>query len=175
MQLTWSHAVLNVKDAPKMLDFYTNTLDFSISDRGPIAEDGPDIIFLSQNHNEHHQLALVATREDEGPSNALNHMAFRVQSFEDLQTLQSRLEALEQKFLPLSHGNTLSFYFSDPEGNGLEVFWDTPWHVSQPSGAVWDNQMDEAAALAWVEETFGQDPQFGRREESAQEFVNRTR
>ena len=32
----------------------------------------------------------------------------------------------------MSHGNTLSIYFNDPEGNGLEVFWDTPWHVAQP-------------------------------------------
>jgi catechol 2,3-dioxygenase len=174
MQLTWSHAVLNIKDEPKMLDFYTKTLGFSISDRGPIAEKGPDIIFLSQTHDEHHQLAFVTTRKDEAPSNSLNHIAFRVKSFENLKTLKTRLEGLEQQFLPLSHGNTLSFYFSDPEGNGLEVFWDTPWHVSQPAGVVWDSNLDEAAALAWVKETFEQDAEFSPREDAKGAFVNRT-
>ena len=174
MQLTWSHAVLNIKDEASMLDFYTKTLGFSISDRGPIAEKGPDIIFLSQTHDEHHQLAFVTTRKAEDPPSALNHIAFRVQSFGDLQNLKTRLEAVEKDFLPLSHGNTLSLYFADPEGNGLEVFWDTPWHVSQPSGIVWDSNLDETAALAWVEATFNQDAEFALREDAQGKFVNRT-
>ena len=68
----------------------------------------------------------------------------------------------------------LSFYFADPEGNGLEVFWDTPWHVSQPSGVVWDSNLDETAALAWVEATFNQDTEFALREDAQGKFVNRT-
>ena len=48
MKLSWSHAVLNVKDEDKILDFYTGILGFTVSDRGQLAENAPDIIFMSQ-------------------------------------------------------------------------------------------------------------------------------
>ena len=76
MKLSWSHTVLNIKDADKMLDFYIGTLGFHISDRGPLAEKGPEIIFMSQDPNEHHQIGLIVSREDEGPSSSLNHLVF---------------------------------------------------------------------------------------------------
>jgi catechol 2,3-dioxygenase len=31
-----------------------------------------------------------------------------------------------------THGNAMSIYFRDPEGNRLEVFMDTPWYCEQP-------------------------------------------
>jgi catechol 2,3-dioxygenase len=34
----------------------------------------------------------------------------------------------------VNHGNALSFYMADPEGNGVEVYMDTPWYVQQPQG-----------------------------------------
>jgi len=173
MQLKWSHAVLNVKDEKKILDFYTGALGFTVSDGGPIYENGPNIIFMSQDKDEHHQLAIVVSREDEGPSNSLNHMAFRVASFDDIKTLKDKLEAIDTEFLPLSHGNTLSLYFADPEGNGLEVFWDTPWHVSQPEGSVWDSNLNEQQALAWVEQTFRDKEIFVKREDATGDWVNR--
>jgi catechol 2,3-dioxygenase len=55
---------------------------------------------------------------------------------------------------PLSHGSTLSIYFNDPEGNGIEVFWETPWHVEQPQGKPWRLSMDQEQALEWVHENF---------------------
>ena len=161
MQLSWSHAVLNVRDQDKMLDFYTNVLGFEVTDRGPIAEGAPEIIFLSQSAEEHHQLAMVQTREDKGPSNSVNHFAFRVEALEDVQNLHRELSAMEGvKIGPLSHGNTLSIYFNDPEDNGIEVFWSTPWHVAQPQGKPWDVSMDEAQALDWVKENFGHEESF---------------
>lgn len=173
MKLSWSHAVLNVRDEKKILDFYTGTLGFNVSDRGPIAENGPNIIFMSQKEDEHHQLAIVTSRKDEDPSNSLNHLAFRVESFDDVKTLNAKLEAAGVDILPLSHGNTLSLYFNDPEGNGLEVFWDTPWHVAQPDGVLWDTSLNKEQALAWVEETFSNKPAFGKREDSTGEWINR--
>jgi catechol 2,3-dioxygenase len=173
MKLSWSHAVLNVKDGKKIVDFYTETLGFNVSERGPIAENGPEIIFMSQNPDEHHQLAVVTSRKDDAPANSLNHMAFRVDSFDDVKTVKNRLESADTKFMPMSHGNTLSLYFADPEGNGLEVFWDTPWHVSQPEGVVWDTNLNQEQALAWVEETFKERPIFVKREDADAEFVNR--
>ncbi len=75
--------------------------------------------------------------------------------------------------MPLCHGNALSFYFSDPEQNGIEIFIDTPWDVDQPQGIPWDPELDEESALEWVEETFKNEPGFVKREDSTKEFVNR--
>lgn len=173
MKLSWSHAVLNVKDEKKILDFYTGCMGFTVSDRGPIVENGPSIIFMSQNPDEHYQLAIVTSRQDDEPANSLNHLAFRVDTFDDVKTLKQRLESNQVGFLPLCHGNILSLYFSDPEGNGLEVFWDTPWHVAQPDGIVWDANLDEQQALAWVKATFKDKPRFSKRDDAADAFVNR--
>lgn len=174
MKLSWSHAVLNVHDMDNMLAFYTGVLGFTISDRGEIAPNAPEIVFMSNSPDEHHQLALVQMREGETSGNPLNHLAFRVENFDDVKALQRQLSARQEiKTLPLSHGNTLSIYFSDPEGNGLEVFWDTPWHVSQPQGKVWDTSLDRETALAWVEENFKQEPSFSHHREAGAAFVNR--
>ena len=173
MKLRWSHTVLNIKDAKKILDFYVGTLGFEISDRGPLAENGPEIIFMSQDPNEHHQIGLVVSREDEGPSNSLNHLSFRVDSFKDLKIMKSKLESANVDNLPLCHGNALSLYFNDPEDNGIEVFWDTPWHVSQPQAVVWDTNLNEEEALAWLEETFKDKPNFTKRDGNKRNFVNR--
>jgi catechol-2,3-dioxygenase len=176
MKLTWSHAVLNVRDLEKMLEFYGDVLGFTISDRGPLGPGAPEIVFMSNDPGEHHQIAMVPVREEEpkGESgNPLNHMAFRVESFDDVKTMHERLSALSVEMLPLSHGNTLSLYFDDPEGNGLEIFWDTPWHVQQPQGKVWKPALDEDAALAWVQENFSEEPGFEPQEASDAEFVNR--
>ncbi len=175
MKLNWSHAVLNVRDLEKMLGFYSDVLGFSISDRGPLGPNAPEIVFMSNDPEEHHQVAMVTMRDGETQGNPLNHLAFRVDSFDDVKSLHDRLAADNVDILPLSHGNTLSLYFNDPEGNGLEVFWDTPWHVQQPQGKVWDASLDRDAALSWVEENFAEEPGFAEHEASGAEFVNRNK
>ena len=95
-------------------------------------------------------------------------------SLDDLRILRDRLTAAGiDPILPINHGNAWSLYFSDPEGNGLEVFWDTPWHVEQPQGKVWDASLDKDAALAWVEENFSAEAGFEAQEKSGADFVNR--
>lgn len=166
MQLQWSHAVIYVRNLEPMLDFYCNLLGFDITDRGQLAEAGPEIVFLSQVPDDHHQLAMVATRKDDSPSNSVNHFAFRIQEFSELQSLYKSLEVIDgMEINPLSHGNTLSIYFSDPERNGIEVFWDTPWHVAQPQGKAWDLNLTNEEALAWVKKEFSLEPGFGPRQD----------
>lgn len=173
MNLKWSHAVLNVGNLGKMLDFYTNVMGFTVSDRGPMGPPGaPEIVFMSQTSDEHHQLAMVDTGQ-QSPTTSLNHFSFRVDSFDEVKEMSRRLKELDVELLPLSHGNTLSIYFSDPEKNGLEVFWDTPWHVDQPAGVLWDPAMSEAEALAHVAESFKDNLSFVLRGDSDKPFVNR--
>ncbi len=161
MRLSWSHAVLYVQDQERMLDFYTNALGFQITDRGPLGPDGPEVIFMSQDPKEHHQIGMVATKDNDDPPNSVNHFAFRVETFAEVKELNELLAPMDGiEITPLTHGNALSIYFNDPEGNGLEVFWDTPWHVAQPMARPWDPAMSETEALAWVEQEFHDAPGF---------------
>jgi hypothetical protein len=89
-----------------------------------------------------------------------------VERFEDVTRLNEALNGRgDANVMPLSHGNTLSIYFNDPEQNGIEVFWDTPWHVAQPQGKPWDPSMPREEALSWVRESFGGEPGFEPRED----------
>ena len=58
------------------------------------------------------------------------------------------------------HGNAISVYFQDPEGNGIEIFCDTPWHVPQPQVRPWDPSKSDEEVLASVEADFRDAPGF---------------
>ena len=78
LQLEVAHAVLHVHDVERMIDFYTQTLGFEVTDRGPLGPaGGAEIVFLSQTARHHHQLAFVTGRGTPDPSNNLHHVAFR--------------------------------------------------------------------------------------------------
>jgi catechol-2,3-dioxygenase len=51
----------------------------------------------------------------------------------------------------VSHGTTWSVYFRDPEGNRLELFADTPWHVAQPLRFPIDLTMADDELIRWTE------------------------
>ena len=163
MQLRWSHAVVYVRDMEPMLDFYTKVLGFEITDRGPVGpEDGPEIVFMSQVPSDHHQLAFLSVRKDNDPPNSVNHFAFRVDSIDDVRAMTGRLtdDGRAGNLNPMTHGNAWSIYFSDPEGNGLEVFCDTPWHVQQPQGRPWDMSKNNEEVTAETHEAFAAEPGF---------------
>lgn len=162
MALSWSHTVLLVKDEAKMLDFYTRVLGFEVTDRGPLPGDRY-IIFLSQQPDEHHQLGMMPAREDDGPSNSLAHLAFRVEKMDELRKVIAAITAEDVGYRPVSHGNTWSVYFQDPEQNGIEIFCDSPFHVQQPQGKPWDVEMADDDLLAWTEENFKDKPLFSPR------------
>lgn len=162
MQLRWSHAFVNVESMERMLGFYTDVLGFEVTDRGEVG--GKPVAFLSQVETDHHQLAFMesARKSESAGGNARNrvaHFAFRVGSLREVQALHNRLQADERvaNVSPVTHGNAWSVYFADPEGNGIEVFCDSPWHVRQPQGGPWNPAASEqevhAATRAAYEHT----------------------
>ena len=62
----------------------------------------------------------------------LDHISFRVDSISELRIFHQALDSASTPLQTVSHGNTWSLYFRDPENNRLEIFTDTPWHVNQP-------------------------------------------
>jgi len=168
MKLKWSHAVLLVRDMEEMLDFYTKVLGFEITDRGALpGTDGSEIVFMSQADTDHHQLAFSSGERDEHPPNSVQHLAFRVDSLDDVKAMDARLEedGRVDKRLPMTHGNTWSIYFADPEGNGIEVFCDSPWHVQQPQAEIWDRNASNDEIIEETRRKFENEPEFGPIEE----------
>jgi catechol 2,3-dioxygenase len=162
LRLEVAHAVLYVHDVERMIEFYTNTLGFEVTDRGPL--DSVEIVFLSQTANHHHQVAFITGREKPDPSNNLHHVAFRsAGALDDLRALKKTLEADDQvtQIMPLTHGNAWSVYFRDPEFNGVEVFIDTPWHVRQPQGEPLDLDMSNDEIVEATHAHFSNEPEFG--------------
>jgi len=161
MKISWSHCVLKVRDIDAMVSFYGDVLGFRVADKGPLGPDGPSIVFMSGSSSDHHQIAFAAMR---GPEDAtsLEHCAFRVETLKDVKEMVRRVaeDGRVPDGLPLTHGNAISVYFKDPEGNGLEVFCDTPWHVKQPQLRGWDPSLGDEEILEAVEKEFQNAPEF---------------
>lgn len=147
-RLSLSHATLPVRDLDAMVDFYCDVLGFVVTNRGEVGEG--EMAFISQDPAEHHQIVLVSgLPETEHQFVMLDHMAFRTQTLDDLRAIGARLtEAGVEGVIPIDHGNAWSLYFNDPEGNGLECFVDSPFHVAQPFADGFDLSADDATIEA---------------------------
>ena len=137
--LKFSHMGLSVKNIAKMEAFYTRALGFTVTDRGEAA--GMQIVFLSRDPFDHHQIVLATGRPDNIPANtanpqfgaSINQISFRLGSLDDLRDVHERLLAEGgTDIFPANHGIAWSIYAHDPEGNNLEFFVDTEWYITQP-------------------------------------------
>ena len=129
------HVNLYVRNAERSKEWYENVLGLHTYDFMP-----GRAAFMSANKEESHEIALMEVGESApGPQPGgvgLNHMAWRMESLEDLKDLYHHLK--EQK-VPIDrvndHGISLGVYFHDPDGNGLEVYYELPrseWGREKP-------------------------------------------
>jgi catechol 2,3-dioxygenase-like lactoylglutathione lyase family enzyme len=175
--LSFSHVGFFVHDLERMAELYTRLLGFTISDRGEL--DTPrgkvSLVFLTRDPREHHQVVLASGRPKELPFNAINQISFRVQDFAGLRTLYRALQDEKgvSEIAPVSHGNALSVYFRDPEGNRVELFVDTPWYVEQPMRIPMDMSMSDEALWQWAERTARERPGYKPVEQWRAELANR--
>lgn len=156
--LSLSHFELYVHDVPRMEAFYAHRLGFVVTDRGT----GPDgLVFMSRNPDEHHQLVLNPQPSRRASGSPLDHISFRVASLADVRAVHAALKDDRNAALEaVSHGNSWSIYFRDPEGNRLEVFADTPWHVAQPCRFPIDFTLDDERLRAQTEQRIRDLPGF---------------
>ncbi len=133
-RLTLGHSTIPVADIDRMLAFYCDVLGFHVTNRGPVGDDGGELAFLSQDPSAHHQVVLVSGLPTHDHQFVMaDHLAFRTGTLADLRSIRTNLEeAGVEGIIPISHGNAWSVYFNDPEGNGIECFVDSPFHVAQP-------------------------------------------
>jgi len=149
-EFSFSHMGIFVTDPARMEDFYTRVLGFAVTDRGILSS--VSLVFLSRDAREHHQIVLAAGRPAGAAFNPINQISFRMADFAGLREMHRRLEKEGVSELsPASHGNALSLYFKDPEGNRIELFVDTPWYVAQPVRVPIDMRLSDAEIWAWAE------------------------
>ena len=133
-----AHMGIYVQDRDKMERFYTEVLGLMITDHGE-GRAGMHLTFMSGNPENHHQMVLVTGRPDTSGFNPIQQMSFMVDSLADLREVHKRALSLgATEMRPVSHGNAWSIYFKDPEGNTVEAYLDTPFHVPQPHGKPLD-------------------------------------
>jgi catechol-2,3-dioxygenase len=167
-----------VADAGRMEDFYTRVLGFTVTDRGELETPRGRvyIVFLSRDPREHHQIILASGRPERLPFNPVNQISFRMAEFAGLREMHRRLEKEKVRDLyPVSHGNALSVYFLDPEGNRIELFVDTPWYCRQPVRVPMDISPSDEEIWAWAEAEARKQPDFMPVEEWRANLARRMR
>ena len=149
--VTVGHAHLKVADLERSLAFYRDVLGFTVMQRM-----GTQAAFLSAG-GYHHHLGLNTWESAGGlpparGTTGLFHVAFL---YPTRAALADALRRLIEAGVPLDgtadHGVSEALYLRDPDGNGVELYWDRPeanW-PRQPDGtlAMFTHALDLEALL----------------------------
>ena len=118
----FAHFVLRTSAFDAMREWYRTVLN------ARIVHDDNRLCFMTYD-DEHHRLALVhvpGLRKPAEDSFGLNHLAYSYNTLRDLLSTYVRLRDLGiVPFRPINHGPTVSMYYHDPDGNGIELQVDT--------------------------------------------------
>ena len=151
MPISLSHFEIKVRDLNRMKEFYIDILGFLVTDHSPPG--GQKMVFLSCSAGEHHQIVLSESEIGEFSAGSVDHLAFRIGDLQGLRGLHRALKSYGDVAIEtVSHGTTWSVYFQDPEGNRMEFFVDTPWHVAQPLRFPIDLSKSDDDLIASTEE-----------------------
>jgi catechol-2,3-dioxygenase len=122
-----NHAVLFVSDLERALAFYSRAFGAEVVAREPRA----NAVFLrlprSGNHHDLGLFGLGASVPPRRPGTVgLYHLAWQVDTIEELEEAKVTLANLDAFTGESSHGATKSVYGIDPDGNEFEVMWMLP-------------------------------------------------
>lgn len=139
------HTTLMTLKLDEMIEFYEKVVGLE-----PVYY-SPGGAWLT-NDEANHRIALLAlpglqAPVDKGHTAGLHHTAFEYADFDQWLDNYVRLrEEAIAPFLNLDHGMTMSMYYQDPEGNGVEIQVDA--FGSWAKGKQW----------MWASEEFGENP-----------------
>ena len=118
----FSHVVLQSFDMPRLKEWYCKAFDLEVLAESPRAA-------IATYDDEHHRFAFTqlpgAAPSGERDPQSLKHVAYAYSELRDLVEQYLHLKSLG--VVPkecVNHGPTVSFYYEDPDGNGVEFFVD---------------------------------------------------
>ena len=122
-----NHAVLYVRDARTSSAFYQEAFEFEVvSEFG----EGAAVFMRASNTENHHDLGLFTIgAQAPGPERGragLYHLAWEVDTIQDLAAMRERLVGLDALVGESDHGVSKSLYGRDPDGIEFEVLWTVP-------------------------------------------------
>ena len=122
-----NHAVLFVTDLDRAVDFWTSAFGMEVVAREPRANAA--FLRLRRSGN-HHDLGLFGLGPAASPrqprSVGLYHLAWQVDTIDELAEARNTLRRLGSYTGESSHGATKSVYGADSDGNEFEVMWMLP-------------------------------------------------
>ena len=143
-----NHLVLWVRDAQRSMRFYRDVLGFTI-----VEMPAEQAVFMRANGSDnHHDLGLFgigmeAPAPSAGRQVGLYHAAWEVATIGDLAQAREALGSAGALIGESDHGNSLSLYSKDPDGNEIEVFWMIPREEWETRGFS-TRRLDLAGELA---------------------------
>jgi len=123
------HVHLRVADLDRAIAFYRDALGFRLVVDGRTA--GVDVAFLAAG-DYHHHIALntfetAGARPAPRGHTGLHHVAFLFPSAYELERTVRRVIGLGyQVDHATDHGGSVAVYLDDPDGNGVELYYDRP-------------------------------------------------
>ena len=120
------HVHLKVADLERSLVFYRDMLGFSVT----IMLGGEAAFLAAGDYHHHVALNTWESRGGAAPSagtTGLYHVAFLYPTRASLAAALRRLQTAGVALTGANdHGGSEAIYFRDPDGNGVELYWDRP-------------------------------------------------
>lgn len=125
------HVGIYTHDLFIMRDFYSRIMGLEITDEE--TEERGIIFMSSRPEEEHHEFVLMKGRNVPEGSKMVQQISFYVDSLSDLKQFHGVFKEESVRIeRTVSHGNAFGMYALDPEGNTIEVYYRTGFHVPQP-------------------------------------------
>ena len=149
------HVHLKVSDLERSMEFYCGLLGFEVTTMY-----GQQAAFISAG-GYHHHIGLNTWYSKGGSpapvhSAGLFHTAILYPTRKDLAVIYKRLLDAKYPFTGYAdHGVSEALYLNDPDGNGVELYWDRPkeeWKYNEDGSIVmYSEALDLEALLAEIE------------------------
>jgi catechol-2,3-dioxygenase len=144
------HIGIHVRNLEVEKNFFRDVVGLTVTDEDP--EIG--MVFMSARPDEeHHEFLLCGGRNVGEEARVVQQLSFRCNSLDDIIGYYHRFREKGVRFdRTVCHGNAISIYFYDPEGNRCEVYWDTGLKARQPFGIKIDLTQPKEVLLQQVAE-----------------------
>jgi len=139
------HIGLPAKDPAALAAFYRDVMGMKVMRQTPAdARYGATVFLARHPEEEDHDLVFFANP-------TLAHTAFRVASLGDLLAFHRKLkeQGVPIKY-SLNHATEFSFYFEDPEGHLIEIYWATSLPIPDAYAEPIDLELPEEELLREV-------------------------